>query len=526
LTQILTNISAKLLLNKKKIYFLIIVLNSFLFTFYYGYRGIFPLDSFLIFDAGYKVLNNIHPFKDYWSITGPLLDYIQFSLFYLFNVNWLSYVLHAALINCLLASLSYFFFLNIGLNFFFAFIYSICISILAYPITGTPFMDLHAVIFSLLSIIFLILALIKNEKKFWFFSPVFLALSFFSKQIPSAYIGILLGIIILMYVFLIKKNNNNFIYFFIGGAISILLFLNLLYFNQIPIKNFLIQYIYYPMTIGDERMVNTTFDLKNTLFQFKFIYISVLPLLIVLFFLAKVKNKNRESRIDLLILILIFSSVLIFIYTQMLTKNQILIFFLVPFFLGISHFYISKYLNKKIIIYLILIVLLISTSKYHLRFNEQKKFMEFKNADFSRAIDGKILDTKLTGLKWITPDYIKEPSLELKLLNEAKQILIKDKKNKIIVSDYQILPAITKSANYAPNKWFDVLSVPSKTNKYFNDYKSFFLFKIKEQKIENIYIIGRSKLDFLLLIFNEKECLNYKRLNDITVKLEIKNCIM
>jgi len=152
--------------------------------------------------------------------------------------------------------------------------------------------------------------------------------------------------------------------------------------------------------------------------------------------------------------------------------------------------------------------------------------MEFKNADFSRAIDGKILDTKLTGLKWITPDYIKEPSLELKLLNEAKQILIKDKKNKIIVSDYQILPAITKSANYAPNKWFDVLSVPSKTNKYFNDYKSFFLFKIKEQKIENIYIIGRSKLDFLLLIFNEKECLNYKRLNNITVKLEIKNCIM
>ena len=50
-------------------------------TFYYGYQGVFPLDSFLIYDAGYKLLNGFHPFKDYWSITGPFLDYIQFFFF-------------------------------------------------------------------------------------------------------------------------------------------------------------------------------------------------------------------------------------------------------------------------------------------------------------------------------------------------------------------------------------------------------------------------------------------------------------
>ena len=45
--------------------------------------GVYPIDSFIIFDSGYKVLNNVHPFKDYWSLTGPLLDYMQ-SVFFLF----------------------------------------------------------------------------------------------------------------------------------------------------------------------------------------------------------------------------------------------------------------------------------------------------------------------------------------------------------------------------------------------------------------------------------------------------------
>ena len=32
-----------------------------------------------------------------------------------------------------------------------------------------------------------------------------------------------------------------------------------------------------------------------------------------------------------------------------------------------------------------------------------------------------------------------------------------DKSNLIIVTDYQILPSITKIKNIAPNKWFDNL---------------------------------------------------------------------
>ena len=88
---------------------------SLAITFYYGYLGVFPIDSFLIYDAGYKLINGFHPFKDYWSITGPVLDYIQFFFFKILGVNWFSYVLHSAFINFVLKIIFFKFLIEIGL---------------------------------------------------------------------------------------------------------------------------------------------------------------------------------------------------------------------------------------------------------------------------------------------------------------------------------------------------------------------------------------------------------------------------
>jgi len=152
--------------------------------------------------------------------------------------------------------------------------------------------------------------------------------------------------------------------------------------------------------------------------------------------------------------------------------------------------------------------------------------MELAGADFNKTIDARILDKKLSGLNWITPLYIDNPALELKMLNEVKKIIMEDAENKIIITDYQILSALTGNLNYAPNKWFDNLSVPSKKNKYFNNYKLFFISKIKEQKIKNIYVVGTYRLDNFLFLFEKKECLDYKKINDISLKLDIKNCFL
>ncbi len=509
----------------KKMNLFFLLLSSFLFSIYYGFRGLFPIDSFLIFDAGYKVLNNFHPFKDYWSITGPFLDYLQFALFYLIGVNWISYVLHSAIINCLLTAISYYFFIKIGVKKIFAFLYSLSISILAYPSTGTPFMDHHAVFFAALSIIFLTLSFLKNNKKFWFFSSLFLIFSFFSKQIPSAYLGFTILLSIIFYLIIDKNYKNyNFLFFLWGGLIGLLIFFLIFYFAEIPLNDIVIQYFLYPMTIGENRLENITFDFKNVFLQFKFIYLSIIPLLYTIFIVIKKNYSKKSAKIDLLILFLFLTSFCIILYTQIITKNQILIFFLIPFFLGVSHYFVVRYFNNKIIINLIIVTLIFTTSKYHMRFNEHKKFMDLENADFNKSINANILDESLSGLKWITPNYINNPELELELLLQAKNALIKDTKKNIILSDYQIIAAITDNYYIAPNKWFDQRSVPSTDNKFFLYYKDFFLSKIRSQKIDNIYIIGKDKKIFLSSIFDDKNCRNYEKINQITFKLNLKNC--
>ena len=122
----------------------------------------------------------------------------------------------------------------------------------------------------------------------------------------------------------------------------------------------------------------------------------------------------------------LFLTFLVFIYTQILTKNQILIFFLIPFYLGISHLLINKYYKNKFLGAVIIFFLIISMTKYHISYNENKKFMDFNEANFRLDVDARIIDERLKGLKWITPRYQSDPIYEINLINEIKDIIIKD----------------------------------------------------------------------------------------------------
>jgi len=509
----------------KYFYYLLIIFNSFLITYYSGLRGVFPLDSFLIFDSGYKILNNFLPFRDYWSITGPFVDYVQYLIFYFFSINWLSYVLHSALINALISLVLYYFLTELNIEKKYALFYSLSIGILAYPSVGTPFVDHHGTIFSLLSLIFLILGIKKNKKFCWFLVPILLGFSFLSKQIPSVYFGQLFLIIITINLYLSRYKNVLSILWILFGSISLFctLFV-IIYFNEIPLYNILIQYILYPLSIGKSRLEYLDFNFQNTIFQFKFIYFSIIPLLISGYFLINKKIKDINVKKDILILFSILSSVLIFIYSQLLTKNQILIFFIIPFYLGLAHYYLNNYFKKKSLIYLLFLILFISTLKFHQRFNVEKKFMELSKIDLKLAIDANYLDESLKGLSWITPLYPQSPKKELDLLKNAVKNIIEEKEKKIIISDYQILPFLTDTKNFAPNKWFDQQSVPSKKNMYYNDYREFFINKLREQKINFVFIVGAKKIKYINEIFINKDCFEKKILNQITQKINIKNC--
>ena len=94
---------------KKNYYIFLLILFSAAINQYFGNRGVFPVDSFAFFDTGFRVLNNQFPFKDYWVVSGPFIDFFQSILFYIFGVNWQSYVLHASILNAVLTVATFIF---------------------------------------------------------------------------------------------------------------------------------------------------------------------------------------------------------------------------------------------------------------------------------------------------------------------------------------------------------------------------------------------------------------------------------
>ena len=40
-------------------------------------RGLFPVDSFIHYDFGYRILLGDDPVRDYWIVHGFVIDYIQ-----------------------------------------------------------------------------------------------------------------------------------------------------------------------------------------------------------------------------------------------------------------------------------------------------------------------------------------------------------------------------------------------------------------------------------------------------------------
>ena len=248
--------------NKEKILILFLFIFSLFINQHYGNKGVFPIDSFAHFDTGFRILLGEHPFKDYWIISGPLVDYLQAIFFYFFGVNWQSYVLHASAVNVLIALSTFFVLKNFKLNIYLCFFYSLAVSILAYPSSGTPFADHHSAFFSLLGVYTLILG-IKNEKKFyWILLPIFFTFSFFSKQVPSSYIIVCVFFILVAYTLM----NKKFYWIKYSALSSILLFLFLLVFfvfQDLSFSSFVNQYILYPQTLGEDRYEGLNIDFKK-----------------------------------------------------------------------------------------------------------------------------------------------------------------------------------------------------------------------------------------------------------------------
>lgn len=464
----------------------ILGLISFSFNLWVSNRGVFPIDTFLHYDSAYKILNNEIPIRDFWIIHGLALDYIQSIFFKLFGTNWISYIVHSSIINCIITLIIFNFFKKLELDNFFSFTLSLAFAILAYPVSGVPFVDHHSSILSLSCIIFFYFGILKNNYNYFFFIPILFGIAFLSKPVPAIYIAFIFTIVFTIYFFK-EKNFKPFIFLIIGSIFLFALFYIFLIIEKIPINLFLEQIIYYPMSAGENRFENIQHALKVRIFNFKFILFFIFYIGFILF-LKKKTIKIKKHNLYMIIFIFLFTFSMIF--HQLMTKNQNFIFFTIPLMAALAIFVnIRANLEYKKLINLIFIfITVILTIKYNERFNIDRKFHDLENVNLKNYISASKIDKSLYPLKWITNDF-ENPEDELilirSLINELESI---NNKNILLISNYNFIDSITKKKIFSVIKNYDDVTIPPKNSPYYEKFKSYFIYQINTKKIEKIFI--------------------------------------
>ena len=472
-----------------------IVIYAYYINWISGNVGVMPIDSFGFLDTGHSILKGKLPIRDFWIFTGLLVDYMESFFLLIFGNNWKSHVAHASFMN-IIASLSVYFFLNqLKINKKFSFIYTVSFATLCYPVSGTPFAYIHSYIFSLLAIFILILGMQNKKNSFWFILPIICFCAFISMQTPSAYIIILISFFS-FYYFITNRNIDNLKYFLLSICLCLSVLALYLIFTNTPFKNFIYQYILFPLTIGEGRFSSSDYayvalldqlNLKNIFGNFKFIHFFLIPLLIISLKDFK-KNSETSNTLNLIILL----TTIIFIFNQLLTANQIYIFSLIPILAAVLHSNISKFQWSKKIIIIFLLLVVISTIKFHFRYNIERKFHDLESVNKNKAIDAKLIHPNLSGLKWISK-LVEEPEDEIKTIKNALVTISNDDRKKTLVTHYQFISTILDEDLNIWNRWYlwDNNTHPTENHKYFQFYKKMVEKNISDNNVKVIYLLGQ-----------------------------------
>lgn len=511
-------------LNKNHFIYFFLGIFSFYLNFYVGSHGVFPFDTFIHYDNGYRILLGEHPVKDYWIVHGFLIDYIQAFFFKFFGNEWKSYLYHSSIFNSCVVLYSYYIFQLLEIDIKKSLAFSISIAILAYPVSGTPFLDLHSSYFSLFAIYFGIVAIKKNKTSFWFWTSIFLCLAFFSKQVPAGYTIAIMSLFVLYLTF--KEKNFYITFYYVAGALFFLsLLLIFLILNEISIYDFILQIFLFPSTIGTNRYDAYSLEFKNIFIDYKFIYI-IFFILIILNIHKYFNNKKSDIK-SLNIFLLLSIIVITSIFHQIYTKNQIYIFFLIPICSGfVIYFNDLKKVNlKKFLNYFVISICVFTTFKYHERFNLQRKFHELQYTNISNSVDASKINERFEGLNWITP-YFEKPEEEIFYINSFLDILNKEK-NVMVITQYNFFSSLTEKKLYSPSRTYDLISYPRKSTKYFDNYKNHLVNLLEKNNVEKIFIFEPfSRIDLNEIVFNyiPEKCFTKQNLNKHLIKLSLKDC--
>jgi len=486
------NLKSVLYKKKEMSYIIILFLFSISINQYYGNLGVCPIDSFWFFNSGYDALNGYYPFKDYWTIAGPFITFTQAIFFKIFGVSWFSYVFHASIFNFLISISTFYTLYKFKLNTHYCFLYALLVAVIAYPSAGTPYVDHHASILSIISLLFFILAIKTNSRTCWFFLPIILVISFLSKQTPAGNIFLIIIFLSSIY-FVINFNIEKILFGVLGSFIIISFFFLILFLAKIPFETFYQQYISFPLTIAKIRVEYFLFPLEfsRIFLRFKLIHI---PLLVLLFIsLQKIRNDLKYLKSDDFIIILsLVTSSYVLIAHQLMTINGMFIFFIIPIITGFSHiYYLEHYKKTNYFLYSLVLLSFCSTLYYGYKYIHKRDFMDLRKADFNLTIDAKIFDNKLSGLNWISCHYPDNPKKEISNLLEAINLIKYDERKKSIITEYQFISVILSIYDYSPTQvWFiNHVVNQEKNSEYFKSYKKLLIDQIKKNNIKIAYLI-------------------------------------
>ena len=159
-----------------------------------------------------------------------------------------------------------------------------------------------------------------------------------------------------------------------------------------------------------------------------------------------------------------------------------------------------------------------STVHYWTKYIDKRDFVDLSKANLKNAVDAKILDSKLSGLKWLTPIYPNNPKEEISQLLEVIDIIKNDRRNKSIITDYQFISVILSLYDFSPSHvWFiNHVVHQKKESKYFKKYKQLFIKQIKENKIKIAYVIKPLwQSDKVFEVALSKNCMKKMRITEI-----------
>ena len=266
--------------------------------------------------------------------------------------------------------------------------------------------------------------------------------------------------------------------------------------TKTPLENFLYQYIFFPLTIGEGRLSSSEtaylglmdqLNIKRIFGEFKFIHIFLIPLTIL-----AIKNfKTNNFNLNILNLIII-STTVAFIFNQLLTANQIFIFSLIPILAAVLHLNILKFNLFSKVIWVVIFIVLFATIKFHLRYNIDRKFHDLEYIDKSIAVDASAIHQNLKGLQWINRFNL-NPENEINTIKKALKIIDNDKRKKVLITHYQFVSTILNQDLNILNRWYlwDNNTHPTENHKYFEFYKNMINKNLTKNKIQVIYLLGQ-----------------------------------